>query len=168
MPWTSGPVSMAVGICSSQRHWYLLPHNRLVFLFTEHFLRPLARIARGQMDRVCIAFSSHRELKPSTNWTRLVSIFEFVPELKRSVCPLGIRPRNVAGTITEKRNGTADLQQSETLSEDALHYRIQTRVVSPFLKERERERERERAKRGRFPRPLAWRWQGGGKTANPL
>ena len=45
------------------------------------------------MDRVFIAFSSHRELKPSTKWTRLVPIFEFVPELKRSVCPLGIRQR---------------------------------------------------------------------------
>jgi hypothetical protein len=54
----------------------------------------LARIARGQMDRVFVAFSSHRKLKPSTNWTRLVPIFEFVPESKRSVCPLGIQPRS--------------------------------------------------------------------------
>ena len=46
------------------------------------------------MDRVFIAVRSHRELKPSTNWTRLVPIFEFVPEFKRSVCPLGVRPRN--------------------------------------------------------------------------
>ena len=36
-----------------------------------------ARIARRQIDRVFMAFSS---LKPSTNWTRLVPMFEFVPE----------------------------------------------------------------------------------------
>jgi len=34
------------------------------------------------MGRVFIAFSSHWELKPSTNWTRPVPMFEFVPELK--------------------------------------------------------------------------------------
>ena len=51
------------------------------------FMYALARIARGQMDWIFIAFSSHRELKSSTTWTRLVPIFEFVPELKGSVCP---------------------------------------------------------------------------------
>ena len=46
------------------------------------------------MHRTVIAASSHRELKPSANRTRLVPIFEFLPELKRSVCHLGTRPRH--------------------------------------------------------------------------
>ena len=40
----------------------------------------LARTAWWQMDRAIIASSAHRELKPSTNWTPLAPIFEFVPE----------------------------------------------------------------------------------------
>ena len=47
----------------------------------------LARIARGEMDRVFIAFSSHRELNPSTIWTRLVPTCEFVPEFKKIRLP---------------------------------------------------------------------------------
>ena len=49
------------------------------------------------MDRVFIAFSSHRELKPSTNWTRLAPMFEFVTGWKRPLCPLGIRLRAIQG-----------------------------------------------------------------------
>jgi len=72
-----------------------LDSQLLIFFPAERAGRLLAHIAMGQMDRVLTAFSSHRELKPSTNWTRLVPMFGFVPELNRSVCPLGIRPRSL-------------------------------------------------------------------------